>query len=338
MAAVILDAVAVPELSDHLQVEHGPLREPLGLQKSILRAQLDHPLVQLDPDRLHGRHESLARSDVVRPRVDGKPVVLVVHPAGDRIDARDLVDLVAEELDPHGIVLVGWPDLQDVTAQAESAAGQIVGRPLVLHLGQLPKIVLERLALATLEEEEHAVIERRLTDAVDAGDGGNDDDVASFEKRLCCRQPELVDLLVLGHLLLDVEIVLRDVRLGLVVVVVGDEILDLVLREEIFELLVELRRQGLVVAEDEGRPVDRLDRLGDGEGLSRAGDAEEDLMPFAGTGSGDQLLDGSDLIALRREGRDELELIHDDGTLRPRPIIQKTGCRPAAGRRAVAGC
>ena len=45
------------------------------------------------------------------------------------------------------------------------------------------------------------------------------------------------------------------VRLGLVVVEVADEVLDRVLREELAELGVELRGERLVVGEDQRRPV-----------------------------------------------------------------------------------
>ena len=45
--------------------------------------------------------------------------------------------------------------------------------------------------------------------------------------------PQSVDVVVPGRVLLDVEVSLRDVGLGLVVVVVGDEVLDGVVGEEL---------------------------------------------------------------------------------------------------------
>ena len=57
------------------------------------------------------------------------------------------------------------------------------------------------------------------------------------------------------RVLLDVGVAPGQVRLGLVVVEVADEVLDRVLREELAELGVELGRERLVVGEDEGRPV-----------------------------------------------------------------------------------
>ncbi len=238
----------------------------------------------------------------MRARINGQAVEFPAGAPGDRIDARDLVDLVAEELDADGVVLVGGPELQDVAADAEGAAAEVVRRPLVLHLGEAAEVLRERLLHTPLEEEEHAEVEVGIADTVDARHRGDDDDVAPLEDRLRGRQAQLVDLVVLGHLLFDVEIVLRDVGLGLVVVVVGDEVLDAVLREEVLELLVKLRGEGFVVAEDERRPIDGLDDLGDGEGLPRAGHAEEHLVAHAGVDALDELFNGLGLVALGVEG------------------------------------
>ena len=64
---------------------------------------------------------------------------------------------------------------------------------------------------------------------------------------------EPVDLVVDRGVLLDVEVLRRDVGLGLVVVVVADEVLDGVLGEELAELVAELRRQRLVVGDHQRR-------------------------------------------------------------------------------------
>jgi hypothetical protein len=66
---------------------------------------------------------------------------------------------------------------------------------------------------------------------------------------------ELVDLVVARRILLDVGVAARQVRLRLVVVEVGDEVLDGVVREELAKLAVKLRGERLVVRQDECRPV-----------------------------------------------------------------------------------
>ena len=73
--------------------------------------------------------------------------------------------------------------------------------------------------------------------------------------------PQPVDLLVDRGVLLDVDVLLRDVRLGLVVVVVADEVLDRVVGEELLELAVELGRERLVVREHQRRLLDLLDHV-----------------------------------------------------------------------------
>ena len=147
----------------------------------------------------------------------------------------------------------------------------------VLH----PDQVGDRVALAELvagaHDHPHLGVVLGRADAVDRAHRGDDDDVAPLEHALGRRQAHLLDVLVDRAVLLDEEIALRHVGLGLVVVVVADEVLDRVLREELAELAVELRRQRLVRREDDRRPADLGDHVGHREGLARAGDAEQRL-------------------------------------------------------------
>ena len=75
------------------------------------------------------------------------------------------------------------------------------------------------------------------------------------QQRVRRRVAHAVDLVVDERVLLDVRVRRGDVRLGLVVVVVADEVLDGVVGEELLELAVELRRQRLVVRDDQRGPL-----------------------------------------------------------------------------------
>ncbi len=105
--------------------------------------------------------------------------------------------------------------------------------------------------LAFFEEQQHAVVGFGRAEAVDAADGADDDGVAAFEEGARGGEAELVELLVDGGFFFDVEVAGGDVGFGLVVVVVGDEVLDGVGGEELLELVIELGGEGLVVGEDE---------------------------------------------------------------------------------------
>ena len=150
-----------------------------------------------------------------------------------------------------------------------------------------------------LQDQQHLPLEvLGRAQAVDAGDRGHDDDVAPRQEGARRRQAQAVDVVVDRGVLLDVGVGLRDVGLGLVVVVVGDEVADGVLREEALELAVELRGERLVVRDDERRPVDPGDDVGHGEGLAGAGHAEQHLAAGPRRRAPDQLLDRLRLVAV----------------------------------------
>ena len=141
-------------------------------------------------------------------------------------------------------------------------------------------------------------------------DAGHDDHVAALEQRVGGGVAQLVDLVVARRVLLDVRVAARQVRLGLVVVEVADEVLDRVVREELAELGVELGRQRLVVGEHERRLVVLRDGPGEGGRLARPGGAQQRLVADARAEPVAQPLDRRRLVAGRLERGDELEVGH----------------------------
>ena len=102
---------------------------------------------------------------------------------------------------------------------------------LVLHVDELAqdRALVVRLARLAATRSLLAVLLGRAQ-AVDARHRRDHDDVAPGEQRRRGRVAQPVDLVVDRAVLLDVGVARRDVRLGLVVVVVADEVLDPVLR------------------------------------------------------------------------------------------------------------
>jgi hypothetical protein len=119
-----------------------------------------------------------------------------------------------------------------------------------------------------------------------------------------------VDLVVHRRVLLDVRVARGHVGLGLVVVVVGDEVLDAVVREELAELVGQLGGQRLVGGQHQRGPLQVLDRPGDGGALAGPGDAEEGLEPVARPDALRERGDGLGLVASRLELRDHPERGH----------------------------
>ena len=108
---------------------------------------------------------------------------------------------------------------------------------------------------------------------------------------------------MIEEFLLDIGVGARDVGFRLVIVVIGDEIFDRVVGKEAPELAIELRRQRLVGREDQRRALRLLDHLRHGEGLARAGDAEQHLGAVVALHALDQLGDRLRLVALAARNR-----------------------------------
>ena len=127
------------------------------------------------------------------------------------------------------------------------------------------------------------------------------------------------------------------VRLGLVVVVVRDEVLDGVRREELAELVAELRGERLVVRDHERRLLDRRDHVGHRERLARGRRAEQRLVLQAVVDPGRELGDRLRLIAGRLVALAEAEETHacSLGNHPPEPQAEPDAQRvPASSRRA----
>ena len=88
---------------------------------------------------------------------------------------------------------------------------------------------------------------------------GHDDDVVPDQQTRRRRVTEAVYLIVDRGVLLDIGVCLRQVGLGLVIVVIRHEVLHPVLREELPELIGELSGESLVGCKNQRRSLHLLD-------------------------------------------------------------------------------
>ncbi|MBV6417344.1 MAG: hypothetical protein CMLOHMNK_02006 [Steroidobacteraceae bacterium] len=315
VARVVLDARAVAHFLHHLHVEHRALLEPLRLEQLAGLAQLREAHAQVLADQVDRADEPLARCHVMRARINRIARHLARHLACERVEQRERFDRVIEQFDAHGrAIRFGGKDVDHVAAHAIAAGAQVELVARVLHVGEAAQELALVEAVAALQVQHHREIGFRIAEAVDRGHGRDDDRVAPLEQRLGGRQAHLLDVLVDRGVLLDVGIARRDVRFRLVVIVVRDEVLDGILREELAELAIELRGERLVVRDHERRPLHLRDDIRDRECLARAGDAEQRLVREAVAEPFDELRDGLRLIARGRVVRAQLKKRGGGGT------------------------
>ena len=276
VARVVLDPRAEADLPEHLEVVRGAHPEPLRLEQLALRLELGEALVQLLLDRDERALHPLVARDVMRGRERGEVRDRVGEQLPrERVEPADPLDRLAPPLDPVPDLLVAREHLEGVALDAERAPGAAHVVPLVLDVDEPLHRELHGEVRAADRAQELSFVLLRRPEAVDARDAGHDQDVAPGEQRGGRRVPEPLDLVVHRRVLLDVGVGLRDVGLGLVVVVVAHEVLDRVLGEDLAELVRQLRRQRLVGRDHERGSLDPLDQVGDGERLPGAGGPQE---------------------------------------------------------------
>ncbi len=233
-------------------------------------------VVQLAPDLLDRALHRAFLDVVVRRRPD-RDVLEIVHDqlARQRVEVLQALDLVAEQQRPEGGLGVGREDLQRVAPNAERAPPERGVVAVVLQVDELAQQLVAIHVSALEEDLAVVVVGLRRAEAEDRRHRGDDHHIAPCEQRRRRGVAQPVDLLVDRRVLLDVEILRGNVGLGLVVVVVRDEVLDRVRREVRAELVAELRRQRLVVGEHERRPLQPLDRRRHGHRLAGARRAQQ---------------------------------------------------------------
>ena len=127
-ARVVLDPVAEPELLHHLEVVLGALPDPVRLEHPALVVELLDLLLELLLDLDDGALDRRLRGDVLRGREDRDRVEPRQHLAGQRVEVRDRLDLVAEERDAVRRLRVRRLDLEHVALDAEAARGRAACR------------------------------------------------------------------------------------------------------------------------------------------------------------------------------------------------------------------
>ena len=308
MTRVVLDALAVPDFGQHFQIEARTLFQPLRFHQLAFVVEILEAIRQFQLDAFHRAQHLLARRDVMAARVHGKTRQLLPHLAGERIEQLQRLDLVIEQLDAQRqLAVFGRKHVDGVTTHAELAARELHLVALILHAHQLRDDVALAVLVACAQRHDHAVVALGLADTVDGRHSGHNHHIAPFQQTLGAAQPHLLDVLVDGAVLLDEQVALRHVGFRLVVVVVADEILHRVLRKELAEFAVQLRRQRLVGRKHDGRPAQPGNHVGHGEGLARASHAQQGLVGLAIVHTFHQLVDGRGLVARRRIRLEQLK-------------------------------
>ena len=297
VARIIFDAGAVAHLLDHFEVVARAHFEALCFEQFALVAQHFEARVEFGGDAFERVGEIVFGHHVMLGGEDRGALDDFDDFAGERVNFLDFGDGVEVQFDADRGFVIGREDFDGVTAHAELAAREIKFVALVVVFREAAQQRGAVDDLAFFHEHGHLGIQVGRTQAVDAGDAGDDNHIGARHERGGRGQAQAVDVLVDGRIFFDVNVARGDVGLGLVIIVIADEISHGVVGEEAFEFAVELRGERFVVAQDQRGFLQALDHVGHGEGLAGAGDAEQRLVAATFFQAGDELVDGFGLVA-----------------------------------------
>ena len=246
MARVVLDSRAEAHRLDHFQIVIRAHLQALRFEQLALLLELLKPLAQLILNGADRPIKLRTCGNIVGSRPNGKRLVFVEDLARDVVDLGDRLHLVAPELHADGVVGIGREHVERVAANAEGAAFELVIVAIVLDVNQLMDDVVALGRLLLVEKDGQPRVIHRATDTIDAAHRGNHDAVAPREQGRRGRMAQLLHLLVDGGVLLDERIRGGDIGLGLVIVVIRNEVHHRVVREELLELACKLRGKRLI--------------------------------------------------------------------------------------------
>ena len=227
------------------------------------------------------------------------------------MDLRDAVDLVAEKLHPDGVIVgVGQADLHGVAPDTEAVAVKVQIVALVLQLHQLAAQGVPVPGLAGAQGDHHIGVVDGVAQRVNTGHRGHDDHVTPLKEAGGGAVAQPVQFGVHIGIFFNIGIGGRNIGFRLIIIIVTDEELHGVVGEELPELRTELCRQGLVVGEHQGGPLQLLDHVGHDKGLAGAGNAQHGLLFDPQTGALHQLANGLRLTAGRQIVAFQFELRH----------------------------
>ena len=230
---IVFDALADTHLVQHLDIVVGALGNALRFDELALGGELLDLCVALGADLFQCSGLFFGADDIVTGREDGNVLDHVLLGAGQGVELGNAVDLVSEKLHPDGkLAHIGQIDIHRVAVHPELIAHKIHVVALVLQGDQLFAQLVPLHLHPGPQADDHAAVIDGVAQGVDAGDGGNDDDIPALRKGGGGGMAQLFYLLIDGAVLLYIGVGGRDISLWLVVVIVGDKILHRAIREK----------------------------------------------------------------------------------------------------------
>ena len=269
VAGIVLHAGAVAHLLDHLHVIFHALFQAFGFQELADGFEVLHLLHQVLLDLAHRPGALFLGRDEVLGGIQVNLFHLLEDGPAHGVYEGDAVHLVPEEFDAGGVIGPSQENVHGISPHAERAALEIRFRPVIQRIHDFIQETGHAHLFALADGYRLVMEVVRIANSVEAGNGADHDDVpAAAHQGRCGAHAKFVYLVVDGKVFFNIGIRRWDVGFRLIIVIIGYKVFYGIIREKSLEFPVQLRSQGFVVAQDEGRTLQTLNHIGHGEGLS----------------------------------------------------------------------
>ena len=137
MTGIVLNTGTKAGLTHHFDIKISPFRNPLCLQKLILRPEIPYSVLQLRLNVTDRTLHCFLIHNIMRCRKHNHMLQLGQNLTGQHIDLRDPVHLIAEKFHTDRAVrLRNREYLQHISAHTEGTTLKIHVIPCVLHIDQ----------------------------------------------------------------------------------------------------------------------------------------------------------------------------------------------------------
>ena len=222
---------------DHLQVIPSTHSQALSFQQFAVGIEPLQALGQLGFDPHHGCTHSFFASHVVSRRENQDLGRCTEGFARNRVNHTDAIDGVAEHLDSCDGGFISRLQFDGVASHPKISTAKCHVVAFVLQVHQPTQNTLLVVLNTLMQLEQIALVLLGIAHAVNTAHRCHHDHITTSEQCFGGRVAEPIDFVVDRRVFFNEGVTRRNVRLGLVVVVVADEILHPIVREELLHLL-----------------------------------------------------------------------------------------------------
>ena len=189
---------------------------------------------------------------------------------------------ITEKLYSHCTISIGRENIHHIAFYTKCPSRKLVQRSGIERIYQFVEKLCSGNFRIKFQFYQRFIEFRRVSNPINTRNRGYYQHISPARKKTCrSRKPEFFHFLIDTQILFYVSSRARNIRLGLVVVIITDKIFHSVLREKLFELHKKLSCQSFIMSQNQSRSLDFIDHISDGKSLSRACYSEQSLVFFA---------------------------------------------------------